>query len=301
MAQHPILIAGLGYIGATLADELAATGRDVIGITKSGGDQTLSGRRSHPVWSYDLGNAEAVQNLAARLRAEGRSPGQIVHCASSGRGGPDAYRAVFVGGTRHLIDAFPGTPVLFTSSTSVYPQTDGATVSEISDTSPDRETGRLLREAEDQVLANGGTVLRLAGLYGPGRSVHLQKFLSGTATIESGPVSRLLNQLHRDDATGAILHLLGLSPATIRGEIFNVVDDTPITQRECYEILAAHFGLPLPPEAPPDPDRKRGWTHKAVSNAKLRATGWTPRYPSFAAALVSDPDLVRSIRDGLSR
>jgi nucleoside-diphosphate-sugar epimerase len=296
----PILIAGLGYVGGALAEALTAKGREVLGITKSGGDHTLSGPRSYPVWSCDLGDPAAVRSLADRLHAEGRAPGRVIHCASSGRGGPDAYRAVFVGGTRHLLDAFPETPVFFTSSTSVYPQTDGSTVSEISDTEPDRETGRLLLEAERQILDGGGTVLRLAGLYGPGRSVHLQKFLAGTATIESGPVSRLLNQLHREDAVGAILHLLDSPADHIRGEIYNVVDDTPITQRECYEILAAHFGQPLPPEAPPDPDRKRGWTHKAVSNAKLHATGWTARYPSFAGALGSDPDLVDSIRRSLA-
>lgn len=297
--SRPVLLAGLGYVGSALADALVASGRALIGATKSGGgdvDPTGLNRRPYPVESCDLGDREAVLTLAGGLRERGESPGQMVHCASSGRGGPEAYRAVFVAGTRHLIEAFPGVPLIFTSSTSVYPQVDGSVVTETSDTEPDRETGRLLREAENQVLAAGGTVLRLAGLYGPGRSVHLQKYLEGTATIESGPVSRLLNQLHRDDAVGAILHLLGLPPYRIAGEIFNVADDTPITQRACYEMLAAHFEGSLPPESPPDPDRKRGWTHKAVSNAKLRATGWKPRYPSFAEALTTDPELVSSIR-----
>lgn len=290
----PLLIAGLGYVGGALAGALAARGVRVLGMTKSGSGTTLSDRRPYPVASCDLGDGEAVKALAERLAATGDSPAGIVHCASSGRGGPEAYRAVFVAGTRHLIEAFPGVPVFFTSSTSVYPQTDGSTVTEDSATEPDRETGRLLLAAEAQVLDAGGTVLRLAGLYGPGRSVHLQKYLAGAATIESGPVSRLLNQLHRDDAVGAMLHLLALPSEQVAGRIFNVVDDTPITQRQCYEILAAHFAGPLPPEAPPDPDRKRGWTHKAVSNARLRDTGWVPRYPSFAGALTADPELISS-------
>lgn len=291
---QPVLIAGLGFVGSALAEALLEAGREVAGLTKSGGDPTGSDRRPYPVWSCDLGDSGSVRALAAALERSGNPPGILVHCASSGRGGPDAYRSVFVDGTRHLLEAFPGRPLFFTSSTSVYPQVDGSTVTESSPAEPDRETGRWLLEAEDQVLAAGGTVLRLAGLYGPGRSVHLQKFLAGKATIESGPVSRYLNQLHRDDAVGALVHLLGLPGAAVAGEIFNVVDDTPVTQRQCYEILAAHFGRPLPPEAPPDPGRKRGWTHKAVSNAKLRATGWAPRYPSFAGALRLDPRLVSS-------
>lgn len=286
--MNPILIAGLGYTGAALADALVASGKKVAGLSRSIFDHTLSDLRSYPLSSCDLGDRKAVFSLAAAFE---NLPSHLIHCASSSRGGIDAYRAVFVDGTRNLIDAFPGVPIIFTSSTSVYAQNDGAIVTETSPAEPDRETGRLLRQAEDQVLRAGGTVLRLAGLYGPGRSVHLQKFLEGSAVIESGPVSRLLNQIHRDDAVAAILHMLDLPAGTVRGQIFNVADDTPITQRACYEILAAHFGRPLPPEAPPDQDRKRGLTSKAVSNAKLRATGWRPRYSSFAAALREDAGL----------
>ena len=73
---------------------------------------------------------------------------------------------------------------IFTSSTSVYPQTDGSEVTEDSPADPDRETAQILRETEELILSKEGTVLRLAGLYGPRRSVHLERFLQGTATIE---------------------------------------------------------------------------------------------------------------------
>lgn len=223
-------------------------------------------------------------------------PEVIVHCASSSRGGADAYQAVFVAGLGNLMEVFPGVPVVFTSSTSVYGQTDGSLVDERSETLPDRETGRLLLEAETLARQSGGIALRLAGIYGPGRSIHLRKLFDGSATIEEGEPSRFLNQIHRDDAVGAIFHLLGSGLGTLAGATFNVVDDTPITQRECYEKLAARFGLPVPPLAPPDPDRKRGLTHKIVSNAALRATGWEPKYPSFFDAVERDPLLVPSIR-----
>jgi len=39
-------------------------------------------------------------------------------------------------------------------------------------------------------------------------------------------------------------------------------------------------------------DRKRGWTHKQVSNQRLRGLGWEPRYASFYSAVESDPELV---------
>ena len=68
-----------------------------------------------------------------------------------------------------------------------------------------------------------------------------------------------------------------------------------MTQRACLERLAPLFNLPVPGIKPPDSARKRGWTHKRVSNAKLRATGWAPRYPDYFTALRDDPLLASSI------
>ena len=292
----PVLIAGLGYLGSALARALRSAGHPVVGLVRPSADPTGLGPRPYPVESGDLSDSESLQRVADSLAEQAVDLGRIVHCASSGRGGPDAYRAVFAGGARNLAAAFPGVPIFLTSSTSVYGQTDGSTVTESSHADPDRETGRILREAEDFVLAGGGTVLRLAGLYGPQRSVHLRKFFDGTATIESGEASRFLNQIHRDDAVSALQHLLDLPAAAVAGQVFNVADDEPLTQRALYEALAERYGRPIPPEAPPDRDRKRAWTHKRVSNAKLRSTGWAPRFGGFLAALDLDPDLVRTNR-----
>jgi nucleoside-diphosphate-sugar epimerase len=100
-----------------------------------------------------------------------------------------------------------------------------------------------------------------------------------------------VNQIHRDDAASGLVRIV---ESTSTG-IFNLSDDTPITQLEVYSWLAAHFEKPIPPAGPINMDRKRGVTHKRVSNAKLRALGWFPRYPSFRDAVVNDPDLIRSI------
>ncbi len=150
---------------------------------------------------------------------------------------------------------------------------------EDSPATPDRETGRVLRETEGVVLGapGGGTVARLAGIYGPGRSNLLRKFLSGEAIIE-GDGARWLNQIHRDDAAAALFRLA--QPDAAPG-VYNVADDTPLTQRELYRALADLHGRPLPPMGPIDLDRKRGWTSKRVSNARLRTLGWRPVYPSF--------------------
>lgn len=233
---------------------------------------------------------ESCQKIAAEVEP----PAAVVHCASSGRRGPDAYEQVYLEGAQNLHAAFPAATLLFTSSTSVYPQTNGETVTEASEADPDRATGKILRKTEEFVLQNDGIVARLAGLYGPGRSVLLQRFLNGTAIIETG-TSRFLNQLHRDDATKALATLLFKTPET-KGQIYNVVDGNPSTQRDTFEKLALHFGKSAPPEGLPDPNRKRGWTHKAISCQKLKTLGWTPTYTSFLEAVKSDPRLVSSVQ-----
>jgi nucleoside-diphosphate-sugar epimerase len=163
----------------------------------------------------------------------------------------------------------------------VYAQTDGAWVTEESPAEPERETGRILRAAEALTLDAGGVAARVAGIYGPERWALRQKFLEGRAVLEDGG-GRYLNQVHRADAASALLRLL--DPA-VPGGIYNVSDGMPVTQREFYAALAARYGKPLPPEGPADLSRKRGWTQKRVSNAKLRALGWQPVYPSFREAL----------------
>ena len=205
----------------------------------------------------------------------------VVHCASSGRGGADAYRAVYRDGLEHLRDAFSPGRLIFTGSTSVYSQVDGGWVTEDSPAEPDRETGRVLLEAEKIALEAGGVVARLAGIYGPGRSVLLKKFLEGSAVLEAGG-NRWINQIHRDDGARALLQLAQHEEAA---GIYNVCDDTPTTQREIYGWIADHLNRPLPPEGPADLNRKRGWTSKRIRNARLRSLGWSPRYPGYRDAL----------------
>lgn len=259
-----LLLCGHGYLGQAISRDFRAAGWEVVALSLSGDQGTIA---------CDLSSPEAVRGLEVR-------PDFIVHCAASGRGGPEAYRAVYLEGCRNLIEAFPGVRLLFTSSTSVYAQTDGSVVTEESAAEPERETGKILREAEEVVLASGGIVARLAGIYGPGRSVILKKFLRGEAVIEEDG-RRYLNQIHRDDAAAAVLRVSG----TGRAGIYNVSDSRPMSQRECYEKLSRIFDRPLPPRGPRDPDRKRGWTHKRVSNQRMLETGWRPEFPSFLDAV----------------
>lgn len=269
-----VLIAGCGYLGLAAAAAFHRAGWKVTGCTHSEESAAAVRAAGYAALACDISDPAET---AARLP---RAVDLVIHAASSGRGGADAYRRVYLAGATHLLSTLPGAHFIFTGSTSVYAQTGGEWVDESSSTAPDRETGRILLETESLILEKGGCIARLAGLYGPGRSVLLRRFFSGEAVLEAGG-QRWINQIHRDDAATA---LLSLAEAKAQG-IFNVVDDTPQTQREIYEWLATHFQRPLPPEGPIDPNRKRGWTSKRVSNQKLRSLSWRPAYPSFRAAI----------------
>lgn len=281
-----VLIAGCGFVGLATARLFAECGWEVIGGTHSEDSAAKLAEERFRVISCDISDRASVEARAAFGPFDA-----VVHCASSGRGGAEEYRRVYLEGARNLSAVFAPAPLLFTSSTSVYAQTDGGWVTEESPAEPARETGRLLRETEELVVAQNGIVTRLAGIYGPGRSVLLRKFFDGTAMIE-GDGAKWINQAHRDDIASAIVHLI---EARALG-IFNVNDDVPLAQRELYAWLAERFAQPLPPSGPIDLNRKRGWTNKRVSNAKLRALGWAPRFPSFFDAVASDPALVQNAR-----
>jgi mutator protein MutT len=281
------LVAGCGFVGLPLARQMHAAGWNVVGCTHSGDSARALAGEAFPVVACDIAEASEVEAVLGPWYGLDT----VVHCASSGRGGEDAYRKVYLRGVQTLGGVLGARHVIFTSSTSVYAQTGGEWVDEHSGAEPDRETGRILRQTEEWVLGHGGAAARLAGIYGPGRSVLLRKFFSGEARIE-GDGSRWINQIHRDDAAAA---LSVLADRRAWG-IFNVGDDEPLNQRSLYTRLAERFQRPLPPEGEPDLNRKRGWTHKRVSNSRLRALGWKPRYASFFDALAQDPDLERLAR-----
>ena len=280
MLKKRVVFAGCGFLGEVAAGLFFENGWQVLGLCAT--PETAARLASRP---FEIRVADISKPL--EVPAGWGEPDLLIHCASSGGGDADAYRAVYRDGLENLITAFAPGRVIFTGSTSVYDQQNGEVVDENSETKPLRETARVLLEAEAVALRAGGIVARLAGIYGPGRSMFLRKFAEGSAVVEAGG-ERFLNLIHRDDAARALLRLA--DPAVPPG-IYNVCDNHPPTQRVLYEWISGFLGKPMPPEGPVDPQRKRGLNNKRVSNQKLRAAGWGPGFPSFREAL---PSLMRS-------
>jgi nucleoside-diphosphate-sugar epimerase len=271
-----VLIAGCGYLGQATADVFETAGWEVEGWTNSSKSARKLSAKHYRVDALDISNARQVAARPGNFDA-------VIHCASTRGGDVDLYRSVYLIGTCNLLDRFPEAKILFTSSTSVYAQSNGEWVTEESPAEPNQETGKILREAEQLVLARDGNVARLGGIYGPGRSFLLRKFLGGEAIVDPER-DRFVNQIHRDDAAAAALFLV-VCRQLPGGGIYNVVDDRPILQSECYRWLAERLNRPAPPFGRSASKRKRGESNKRVSNAKLRALGWVPRYSTFAKAM----------------
>ena len=271
-----ILIAGCGYVGEATADLFHSAGWNVEGWVHSQDSAARLSAKPYRVGLVDISQRDEIAEQTEAFDA-------VIHCASSRGGDAEAYRQIYLNGARRLLENFRKAKILFTSSTSVYAQRDGSWVTEESETKPLRETSRILLEVEKLILEKRGIVVRLAGIYGPQRSALLSKFLNGTATID--PQSdRFVNQVHRDDIALALFLLLNRE-AQESLQIYNVVDDQPILQSECYRWLAQRLNRPLPPIRKSEQPRKRGDTNKRVSNAKLHQLGWTSEYPTFGDAM----------------
>jgi nucleoside-diphosphate-sugar epimerase len=275
-----VLIVGCGYTGVPLGAELVRLGHEVFGLRRnSAAEVELRVAGIQPL----VGDVTRPETLTALPREFD----WVVNCIAAG-GDAEHYRGIYLQGTRHLIDwLLPNPPkkFVYTSSTSVYGQNDGSQVKESSPTEPVAETSKILVETEKVLLAAAerrfpAVILRVAGIYGPERGHWFNQFLKDAAHIE-GDGSRCLNMIHRDDLVGCIIAALKNGRA---GEIYNAVDDEPVSQLHFFQWLAQAVDKPLPPSAPENPDdqRKRGVTDKRVSNRKLKMElGHRFKYPTF--------------------
>lgn len=266
--SHRILIAGCGYVGTALGELLLKRGHEVWGL-----------RRDPSALPNSFNKVAADLAQRATLHALPSGVDYVVYCASAGEASDSAYQRAYVSGLENVLDALHGQAlrrVFFTSSTAVYAQSDGAWVDETSETSPVHFSGRRTLEAEGVLRSSGvpATVLRCAGIYGPGRTRLIDTVRQGTASLSS----RFTNRIHRDDIAGTVLHLM---ERDLDLPLLLLADDEPAPQREVTLFLAAELGVPVPqpPAAPVDPAARGG--DKRCKNDLLKSTGYALRYPTY--------------------
>lgn len=263
-----VLIAGCGYVGTALGLRALERGHEVWALRRdpSGLPDTFN------KISADLANAADLASVPAQLD-------HVVYAASAGEPADAAYQRAYVTGLANLLGVIAGAGVrrvFFTSSTAVYAQTGGGWVDEDSETAPVHFSGRRTLEAEGLLRAarTPSTVLRCAGIYGPGRTRLIDAVRQGKASMSE----RYTNRIHRDDIAGAILHLMAMSepPTTLL-----LSDDEPSPQRSVTAFIAARLGVPLPSATDSQAEATGRGGDKRCKNARLHATGYELAYPTF--------------------
>jgi len=136
-----------------------------------------------------------------------------------------------------------------------------------------------------QEIGRPVAVLRLSGIYGPGRNA-LVNLADGTARRLVKP-GQVFNRIHCDDIAGALWHLAGKN----LGGIFNVTDDEPAPPQDVVAYAAGLMGVEPPPEiafetAELSPMARSFYgENKRVSNAAIKAAGYGFAFPDYRSAL----------------
>ncbi len=286
-----LVIFGCGYVGSAVAQAALAAGMQVEALTRN------------PVKAEQLRAlglaAVAVADLATTDWHAAIAPGAefVVNTVSSG--GPESYRRSYVDGMQSILTwaATGRTPVgtlVYTSSTSVYPQGGGTTVDESAEAPGATPNGAIIRESEKLLESASPAacarkfILRLAGIYGPGRHHLLDQLRDGVLTL-NGSGDHRLNLVHRDDIVAAILTCLR-APASVSGDIFNVADTGPAMRSDVVRWLSAQLGRATPAFDGSATARRAGapMPDRVVSSGKIRQVlGWQPRYPDYRAGFES--------------
>ena len=268
-----VLIAGCGFVGAPLAERLAERGCDVFAMRRS----AVAAPRGARLLRADLTKIETLDVLPDGIDV-------LVYMASPSAPNESAYRAAYLDGVDHLLRVMRERGelprrTLFCSSTAVYAQHRGEWIDEDSVASPLRFSGEILLSAERllRALVPDAIVVRLGGIYGPGRTRLIDGVRSGELRVRSG--EHFTNRIYRDDAAG-VLERLALLEAP-RHDCYLGVDDEPADEAEVLRYLAERLGVPepMPYEPGTEPPTRAG--SKRCRNARIRAEGYSFEYPSF--------------------
>lgn len=273
MSAPSVLIAGCGDVGSRLATQLLAEQWRVYGLRR-----TVS-RLPQGV----LGVAGDLFSEQCPALWPQESPDYLVYCAAATEHDEAGYRAAYVEGLQHVLgwlEQHGQRPkrLLFVSSSSVYEQKDGEWVDETSLAEAAAYSGRLMLEAEQVALGSGipASVVRLTGIYGPGREWLLTQVRRGYRVAIEPPLYG--NRIHADDAAGLLAFLLKADRIGQElDDCYIGVDDAPAPLADVVDWLREYLGVT---EWAEDASVRRTGS-KRCSNARARALGWLPRYPSY--------------------
>jgi nucleoside-diphosphate-sugar epimerase len=263
-----ILIVGCGDMGTRLAQKLISTGHEVQAMRRSvftlPGAHTLQGDVTEPPTLQFPAGLDYVFIIL--------SPNESTE---------EAYRRVYLEGTLNVLQRLQGQSlqrVFWISSSSVYDQQDGQWVDENAPALSGSATARILLESEALVLGSAWsvTVVRFAGIYGPGRLRLLRWIEAGRPVSAEPPL--WTNRIHIDDCAAVLYFLL---TQDLQGKILDSyyigVDDAPVPQHEVLDWLADEMKLPRLPRE----NKSKGLSNKRLSNQRIKELGFRFRFPDY--------------------
>lgn len=284
--MNRLAVFGAGYVGGALVRRALADGWRVVALTRNAATAAELRAAGAEVVVADLAGGAWWDAPELAGGAE-----RVAVTVAAGGGGAAGYRRSYVDGLRSVVSwgrrvkARGGVAgrLIYTSSTSVYPQDGGLRVTEADAVGGEAETTRMLVEAERIAgewagATNAGVVvLRLAGIYGPGRVHLVEQVRSGEV---SGRAESHLNLVFRDDVVSA------MEAAWERGggaEVFNLADEGAATKGEVVAWLAERLGVPMPRFTGLPAGGRRAVTPDRIIDASRarELLGWRPRWPSF--------------------
>jgi nucleoside-diphosphate-sugar epimerase len=277
-----LFIFGLGYSGAAIAAELRGVVSSTRGTVRSPRGGAVAAGRVDPPLLFD--GSSVTEAMTAALRRTTH----LVTTIAPDQGGDPVLRCC-AGVIAREMPALRW--IAYLSTTGVYGDYGGEWVDETSPCIPAsaRSVRRLAVEGEWQQLATQRgvplAVLRLSGIYGPGRNA-LASISAGEARRIAAP-GQWFNRIHVADIAGSAAFLARAAT----GGVFNISDDEPAPPQDVMLHAAALMGVAPPAEIPLDSPlvspalRTFYSSNRRVSNQRIRSLGYRFRYPDYRTGL----------------
>lgn len=285
------IIFGCGYLGLRVGSLWRDAGDEIIAATRSE-ERAWELRTKH-------GFRTLVVDVVDLFHADLPRADTLLYAVGFDRNSGDSIHDVYAGGLQNVLAMIPSNirHAIYISTTGVYGTACGDWVDETTPTDPQRDGGKASLAAEEILrahpLGKRSTILRLAGIYGPGRVPYLDKLCANEPI--AAPSEGWLNLIHVDDAARIVVAVdrwLAEREASDGPHIFCVSDGSPVVRGEYYAEAARLIGAPLPRFTTPpadSPAAARAGADRRVSNAKLQGlmatAGISFQYPGYREGL----------------
>jgi nucleoside-diphosphate-sugar epimerase len=279
------LVIGCGYLGARVARKWRESGHSVAVVTRSDERAKRFRQQGYAAIVADVTRPETLTQLPV---AE-----SVLFAVGMDRASKNSIQEVYADGMGNVLAALPAETgrLVYISTTGVYGPADGSWVDEATVPAPQREGGQASLAAEKRIAAHPlgqrSVILRLAGIYGPGRVPFIRELRAGEPI--PARASGWLNLIHVDDAAAVVAAAAEASLS--ENSVYCVSDGVPVERGEYYSEVARQIGAAPPRFVEPDPNSPRAARAEAnrrISNARMLADlRVTLAFPDYRTGLAS--------------